>query len=122
MFTPDAAPAYRSGADPSTVAVRGATVSARPAPNTTTPGSTSTSHDAPGPMRRRSSSPAALISGPTVIGSRGPIRCASAPARAENTSMITVTGSSAVPAISGLNPATTCSCSTSRRNTTPSAP
>ena len=36
--------------------------------------------------------------------------------------MITVTGSSAAPAAVGLNPATTCSCSTSSRNTTPSAP
>ena len=88
LFTPDAAPTNRSGAEASTVAVSGATVSASPAPNTTTPGSTSATQHAPGPTRRSSSSPAALTSGPTVIGSRGPIRCASAPARAENTSMI----------------------------------
>ena len=36
--------------------------------------------------------------------------------------MITVTGSSAVPAASGENPATTCSCTTSRNNTPPNAP
>ena len=36
-------------------------------------------------------------SGPTVIGSRGPIRCASAPERGDSSSMMTVTGSSAVP-------------------------
>ena len=75
-----------------------------------------------GSTRSISSSPPPTTSGPTVIGSRGPMRPASAPARAENTSMIAVSGSSAVPAASGLNPATVCSCSTSIRNTTPSAP
>ena len=74
------------------------------------------------PTRSISSRPAAETSGPTVMGSRGPIRPASAPARAENTSMTAVSGSSAVPAASGLKPATVCSCSTSIRNTTPSAP
>ena len=41
--------------------------------------------------------------------------------RDENSSMSTVTGSSDVPATSGLNPATTCSCSTSRTKNAPSA-
>ena len=39
-----------------------------------------------------------MTSGPTVICSRGPIRAASAPDRADSTSMITVTGSSEIPA------------------------
>ena len=93
-----------------------------PAPKTAAAGKTSKSQDASGPIRGSSSRPAAAINGPMVIGSRGPIRPASAPARAENASMITVNGSSAVPAATGLKPATVCNCSTSSRNTTPSAP
>jgi hypothetical protein len=49
-----------------------------------------------------SSSPPAASSGPAVISGRGPIRCARAPARAEKSSISTVTGNSAVPASSGL--------------------
>ena len=105
-------PANRSGAASSTVAVSGETVSVMPAPNTTIAGNTSVSHDAPGPTRSRSSSPHAATSGPTVIGIRGPIRPARRPTRAENSNMITVSGSSVVPAATGLNPATICSCST----------
>ena len=122
LFTPDADPANRSGAASSTVAVSGETVSVIPAPNTIIAGSTSVSHDASGPTRSRSSSPHADTSGPMVIGSRGPMRPASAPTRAENRNMITVSGSSAVPAATGLKPATVCSCSTSTRNTTLSGP
>ncbi len=47
-------------------------------------------------------SDAAMTSGPTVICSRGPIRAASAPEREESRSMMKVTGSSAVPAATGL--------------------
>ena len=104
-----------------TVAVSGATVSASPAPNTSIAGSTCPNQDADASTRSSRSRPAALTSGPTVIGSRGPMRPASAPARAENSSMITVIGSSAAPAAMGANPATVCSCSTSSRNTAPIA-
>ena len=55
------------------------------------------------PARRGSAAaiPAAITSGPTVSGIRGPIRCASAPERAENTSISAVTGSDAAPASIG---------------------
>ena len=79
LLTPDADPANRSGAASSTVAVSGETVSVSPRPNTIIAGSTSASHVASGPMRSRSSSPHADTSGPMVIGSRGPMRPASAP-------------------------------------------
>jgi hypothetical protein len=68
-----------------------------------------------------SSTPPAATSGPAVSSGRGPIRWASAPTRAENSSISAVTGSTAVPAGSGSNPATTCRCSTSSTKTTPSA-
>ena len=44
-------------------------------------------------MRVINSMPTAITAGPRVIGTRGPIRWASAPARAENASMIIVIGS-----------------------------
>ena len=50
------------------------------------------------------------------------MRVASAPDRAENSSIISVTGSSAVPATTGENPLTTCSWSASRNSTPPKAP
>ena len=52
--------------------------------------------------RVNSAIPAAITSGPTVICSRGPIRAESAADRADKASMIAVSGSSAVPASSGL--------------------
>ena len=45
--------------------------------------------------------PAPTTTGPTAIWSRGPIRDARAPERAEKASMITVRGSREVPASSG---------------------
>ena len=44
--------------------------------------------------------PTATTRGPMVIGQRGPMRCASAPARADNSSMHAVIGSNAAPASS----------------------
>ena len=44
--------------------------------------------------------PTATTRGPIVIGQRGPMRSASAPARAENSSMQTVIGNSEAPASS----------------------
>ena len=44
---------------------------------------------------------AAVTSGPTVIGTRGPIRCASAPAGEDRNSRSNVVGSVAKPACSG---------------------
>ena len=75
--------------------------------NAIAPGSTSAAHDAPGPMRVSRSSPAARISGPAVSWARGPMRCASAPDRAENRSMNRVAGSNAVPAARADQPAPT---------------
>ncbi len=49
-------------------------------------------------MRANSASPAAITRGPMVICSRGPIRAARAPERADSASMITVTGSREMPA------------------------
>ncbi len=43
-----------------------------------------------------------MISGPTVSGIRGPIRCASAPARAEPTSISAVIGRVEAPASTGV--------------------
>ncbi len=97
LFTPEATPACRLGAAPSTVTVSGATVADSPRPKTPTPGSTSTTYDALWPMRLISSTPPAHSSGPSVIGSRGPMRPASAPARGDSSSIAAVTGSSAVP-------------------------
>ena len=73
-------------------------------------------------MRRYSSSPHAATIGPMVMGRRGPIRVASAPARAENSSIRIVTGMVASPASSGVKPETYCSCSTSRKPDAASAP
>ena len=70
-------------------------------------------------MRCISMTAMAQIRGPTVIGIRGPMRCANCPKRADSSSMITVTGSRAVPAAKGLKPATTCNCTASRKNTPP---
>ena len=50
--------------------------------------------------RANSTVPAPTMNGPTVIGSRGPMRCARAPIRAENASISTVIGISAAPASS----------------------
>jgi len=95
-------PACRSGAAASTVAVNGATVKHMPRPNSETPGSTSTRYDVSLSTRTASSIAAADESnGPTVIGSRGPIRVASAPIRDDSRSSSTVIGISADPAASG---------------------
>ena len=79
----------------------GATVSASPLPKTTTAGSTVVRYDTPGSIRVINSSPMATTHGPTVIGKRGPIRCARAPARAENSNMMMVSGNSDAPASNG---------------------
>jgi len=120
-LTPLASPARLSATAARAVAVRGATVSASPAPNTDTGGSTSTRYDVSGPMRASPATPTAARIGPAVIGIRGPIRALSAPARAEKTSMISVTGISETPAASGVNPATTCRVRTSQKKIPPSA-
>ncbi len=86
-----------------------------------TAGSTSVRYEACRPMRRYSSTPQAATSGPSDIGSRGPMRAARAPERAESTSMMPVTGSRAVPASNGEKPLTTCMLTTSRKNTPPRA-
>jgi len=52
--------------------------------------------------------PAAAISGPAPMNSRGPYRSASAPKRLERANMISVVGSVARPASRALYPATCC--------------
>jgi len=56
------------------------------------------------------------------ICSRGPIRAAIAPDRAERDSITSVMGSIAVPAATGEKPETTCSWTTSSRKTAPKPP
>ena len=63
-----------------------------------------------------------MMTGPTVICSRGPIRPASAPDRADSKSMITVIGSSEMPACRGVYPDTCSSWIGSRNRVPPSAP
>ena len=58
-------------------------------------------------MRDSNSRPAASTSGPAVSWNRGPIRCATSPDRADNNSMSTVAGRSAVPAANADHPAPT---------------
>jgi hypothetical protein len=81
-----------------TAAVSGATVIISPMPKTTTAGRTASRYDAPGVMRAINAKPAAAISGPIVMGSRGPVRSAMAPAHGEPISMMTVVGNVARPA------------------------
>ena len=107
MFTPDATPACTTSTAASTVAVNGATIRASPSANTTTAGNTSATYVAVAPIRVIMTTPTAHTSGPSVIGSRGPIRSANWPARAESSSITTVTGSNATPASSGEKPVTT---------------
>src|SRR4051795_2332740 len=121
LLTPLAMPACRTSTAPSTVAVNGATVSASPRPSPMVPGRMSVRYEASGPIRASERTPRAATSGPTVMGIRGPIRCPSAPPRADRNSMMIVTGSSAAPDAIGENPATTCSATTSTKNTPDSA-
>jgi hypothetical protein len=66
--------------------------------------------------------PAATSSGPRVIGTRGPMRALSRPARDDSSSITSVTGASARPAASGENPTTRCSWMGIRNSDPPSAP
>ena len=78
--------------------VAGATVNTSPTPKTTTAGNTEVRYCEPGSIRVMSRSPPAMIRGPRLIGSRGPMRVANCPALAENASMRSVIGSIAAPA------------------------
>src|SRR5436309_2957140 len=78
LLIPEAIPARLAGTAPNTAVVSGATTHDSPRPNTTTGTSTSGTYVEP-----------------------GPIRWASAPARADSSSMTTVVGNSAAPAASG---------------------
>ena len=73
-------------------------------------------------MRVSRSIAAATTSGPTVIGMRGPMRSARAPARADSRSIASVIGTVAAPACSGVYPSGPWSTRPRRKNTTPSAP
>ncbi len=67
------------------------------------------------------STPAAQTSGPTVIGTRGPMRADSEAARDDNNNKESVTGIPDNPACNAVQP-TACSCSTVKSDTPPSAP
>ena len=123
LLTPDATPARRDSTAPSAVVVSGATVIVESGPEDEDPGQHR--RDVRTHRRRRGSSkasPAAHTSGPTLIGSRGPMRSASAPERADSRSMSTVIGVVAAPASSGEYPSDSCSTSPSRNSDTASAP
>src|SRR6266508_1832951 len=122
LLTPEASPACSSSTEDSTVAVSGATVATRPSPRTTTGGSTSAKYDAPGPIRPSSRNPAAISSGPTVIGVRGPIRPASCPARPDRPSISSVIGSRAAPDSSAEYPSTCWRNTTTTKVAVPRAP
>src|SRR5215467_1336743 len=122
LLTPLATPACRTSAVASTVAVSGATTADKPSANTTTAGSTSVRYEVCSPMRVISTIPIETTTSPAVIGIRGPIFWASAPARADSSSIRSVTGTSDAPAAIGEYPATTCSVTTNRKNTTPIPP
>ena len=83
-----------------TAAVSGATVMARPRPSSTVPGRTAVRYRSPGPTWASQAMPAAVTSGPTVIGSRAPMRWARAPLDEDSSNMSTVIGSSPTPASS----------------------
>jgi hypothetical protein len=100
LLTPDAMPSSLGGTDASTVAVSGATVTDKPIPNTTAAGKTALQYDAPGSMRANSNIAPATMNAPSVIGHRGPMRCATPPMRDESRSISIVTGSSDAPASS----------------------
>ena len=68
-------------------------------------------------MRVMAKMPPAMTSGPAVMGKRGPMRWASAPARADRASMSRVTGSIDAPAASGEYLSTVWRNTTSMKNT-----
>src|SRR5690554_1553796 len=100
LLTPEATPLIASSTASSTAVVNGATVSASPRPNTTTPANTPVGYPTPASIRDNHISPAAATSGPSVIGSLGPMRAPSSPAAGDRTRSSTVTGTSAEPASS----------------------
>src|SRR6516164_6082873 len=122
LLTPLATPACRTSAVASTVAVSGATTADKPSANTTTAGSTTVRYGVCSPMRVISTIPTVRTTSPAVIGIRRPIFCASAPARADSSSNRSVAGTSDTPAAIGEYPATTCSVTTNKKNTTPIPP
>src|SRR2546423_5063230 len=93
LFTAEAIPASLSSAALITAEVRGATVSERPTANAHIPASSQGRLRANSPACAAIASPAPEHSGPIVIGTRYPLRCASLPASGESTSMIAESGS-----------------------------
>src|SRR6476661_3496448 len=69
-----------------------------------------------------STTPTAHTIGPTVIGSRGPIRAATIEVREESTSIVIGSTSVATPAWIGSYPSVTWSWSTRKNSTAPRAP
>ncbi len=69
-----------------------------------------------------STTPTAHTIGPTVIGSRGPIRAAMIEVREESSSIVIGSTRVATPAWIGSYPSVTWSCSTRKNSTAPRAP
>ncbi len=86
------------------------------------PGKTSTQYDDPGATPLSRNAPTAQTSGPTVIGRRGPAREASTENLEDKNSITTGIGRVAAPAATASYPTVTCSCSTRKNSTAPSAP
>src|SRR4051812_22627484 len=118
LLTPLARPACRGSRAPIAVDVIGATTRHMPAAKSSTPGSTPVPYDAPGVAMASNARPAPATIGPAVRSGRLPMRGTSAPTREENSSSITVSGTSDAPASRAEYPRPVCSC-TARRNIAP---
>src|SRR5262249_33989318 len=97
LLTPEATPTSLSSTAVMTVVVNGATVIAMPSPITTIGGKKVVQYEPLVPGTARSSRPAAVTSGPTTSGGRGPKRSASAPVRRESAPIRSAKGRYAAP-------------------------
>ena len=103
LFTPDAAPAWRSSSiDVITVVVSGATVVAMPRPRTSRPGKYADQYVPPLWRSASSAKPPPAMIGPTISSGREPMRSASAPVNRDSSDIVATIGSSAAPASAGV--------------------
>src|SRR6266850_3391981 len=102
LLIPDATPARPLSTALITVVVSGATVIAMPNPTTTTAGKNVVQYEPPIPGRAYKASPSAASAGPTVSGTRVPMRATSPPDHRESANMITGNGRTAAPAAVGV--------------------
>ncbi|RYZ37935.1 MAG: FHA domain-containing protein, partial [Myxococcaceae bacterium] len=99
-------PACSLRMDPSTAAVSGATVAVSPSPNTRTPGSICVQKFNGEPTLSISRKPTPARHGPAAMNTRGPRRPASPPNTDDSSSMRSVVGISARPAVVARKPPT----------------